>query len=345
MSIRGSLDIVTTDHVSGWAFSPDFPDSIFVQAILNGEIIGEGVANIFRDDLAAAGFGNGECGYTIQFNRPIDPLFLPFIAVRPDGGDAELPRWTPTGMVEFFSMFYRSHPAAGRHRSVLGGLWSNRIDAAAVLDGKVEIGQVTAAEAEALGRMVRDGLTVVEDVAELPADADADDETIDRVLRGPLLRLLQLELDDQPVVLKAEIANATRPLAQPSTEMELPSPAECLLVVVPLGRQASVHVDALRQSHLLPEFNRDGVSRWVRSGATDITEAAELENHGLLDRHEVPSGTAAIVDPGLLHALRYESQARALRLLVVPARGMPARLLQDPARQEMVTSKNVHIWL
>ncbi len=344
MSIRGSLDFVTTEHASGWAFSPDSPDSIFVQAVLNGEIIGEGVADIFRDDLAAAGFGDGECGYTIQFNRHIDPLFLSFIAVRPDGGDAELPRWTPTGLVEFFSMFHRSHPAAGRHRSVFGGLWSHRIDAAAVLDGKLEIGQVTTDEATALGGLVRDGLTVVEDVAELPATADADEETIDQVLRGPLLRLLQLVLDDQPVVLKAEIANTTRPLAQPSTEMELPSPAECLLVVVPLGG-APVHVDALRQGHLLPEFNRDGVSRWVRPGVAAITEAADLENHGLLDRHAVPPGTAAIVDPGLLHALRYEGQARALRLLVVPTRGMPARLLQDPARQEAVTSQNVHVWL
>jgi len=343
MSIRGSLDVVTADYASGWAFSPDASGSIALQAMLNEEVIGEAVADIFRGDLAAAGFGSGECGYMIQFHRRIDPLYLPFVVVRPAGGNTELPRWAPTGVVECFNSLFRSHPAAGRHRSVLGGLWTDRSDAVAILGGKLEIGQVTADDGEVLERLVRQGMTVVEDVTELAPASEPDRETIGQVLSGRLLRLLQIVLDDQPVVLKAETGSASRPFTQPSTETELPSPAECLLVVMPLG-QSPLQLDLLREGHMLPEFNRDGVSRWARPGVVDIAET-DLENLGLLERQEVPPGAVAIIGPGTPHVLHCEAQASALRLLVVPARGLPVRLLQDPARQEAVTAEGVRIWL
>ena len=140
MSLRGSLDVVTPEYATGWAFCPGSLERVSVQAMLNREIIGEAVANLYRSDLAEVGFGDGNIGFSIAFYRPIDSLYLPFVVVRPEGSDAELPRWTPTGFVEFFKAVYAAYPMTGRPRTIFGGLWTDRTDAAAVLKGKTDIG-------------------------------------------------------------------------------------------------------------------------------------------------------------------------------------------------------------
>jgi hypothetical protein len=58
----------------------------------------------------------------------------------------------------------------------------------------------------------------------------------------------------------------------------------------------------------------------------------------------VSPGSAAIVAPGTLHALRCEDGA-ALRLVLVPARGVPVHILGDASRREIVIGTNVSVWL
>ena len=84
VSIRGSVDAVATDH---------------------------------RPDLAATGMGNGNCGYSITFYRESNPRYLPFVAVKVDGGDIELPRAGQFGFGEFITAFYQTDPAGAASRA------------------------------------------------------------------------------------------------------------------------------------------------------------------------------------------------------------------------------------
>ena len=113
----------------GWAYSAESREKLTVQALLNHTIIGETIAELYRPDLAAVGFGDGYCGYHIGFYQEIDPLYLPFVVVKIDGGDVDLPRSSISGYSDFFAALYKQHPVTGRHRSVFGGLWTDRIDA------------------------------------------------------------------------------------------------------------------------------------------------------------------------------------------------------------------------
>ena len=118
MSFRGSVDLRRQREIAGWAYSADHPHGLVVQAIINNEVIGDALANLDRPDLVGVGLGDGNCGFMINPLREIDPLYLPFIAVKVQGGDVELPRSGALGFGEFFSKLYRQHPGAGRPRSV-----------------------------------------------------------------------------------------------------------------------------------------------------------------------------------------------------------------------------------
>lgn len=86
------------------------------------------------------------------------------------------------------------------------------------------------------------------------------------------LGLMRAVLDDNPVVRRAVLVRGGEGrFDQPSTAEDLPSPAECVLAVVPLGAEAGCTLDIVRGSHALPEFNGAGQSRWTTPGA-----AAEL---------------------------------------------------------------------
>src|ERR1700761_1909947 len=76
MSVRGSLDVVSTTGVLGWAYAAEDRAKLIVQALLNNAVIGESVANVHRADLAAVGMGDGNCGYKIDFYQEIDERYL-----------------------------------------------------------------------------------------------------------------------------------------------------------------------------------------------------------------------------------------------------------------------------
>ncbi len=340
MMVRGSLDVVTATEVRGWAFSPGRKDPVVVQAVFNHEIVGESVANQHRPDLAAAGLGDGNSGYLIKLFRPIDPLYHPFIVVKVDGGDAELPRAPTVGFAEFFAALYRAHPAAGRPRSVFGGLWTDRTDAPALLRGKTGIGQFPPEVAAAAGQLIHTGVAVLDPFAPPAAGFAATPEQIAALLEdAALLPLLRGVLEDNPVVTRAEMLGAgATPFAQPSAANRSPSPAECLALVVPLGE--GVSLDVVRDSHRLPEFTPDGVSRWVSGAAADGVALATT--HGLLERHMLPPGTVAVVGSGVVCSLRVSPEGAAARLLCVPARAMP--LAAAAGRSEFATSSGVRVW-
>jgi hypothetical protein len=64
----GHFDAVINGQAEGWAYDPGHPDArLTVEVRCDGNIVGRGAADHFRDDLAAAGFGDG----TYHFRIPI----------------------------------------------------------------------------------------------------------------------------------------------------------------------------------------------------------------------------------------------------------------------------------
>lgn len=345
-AVRGSVDAVTETEVRGWAFASGRARPVTVQATLHQEIVGEAVAALHRPDLASAGLGDGNSGYVMALFRPIDPLYLPFLTVRVDGGDAELPRAPSLGYAEFFAALYRAHPAAGRSRSVFGGLWTDRTDAAALLHGKLAIGQIAPGDTAAgVARLIESGLHVAPLERTLPArdGADAVLDLLCAALEDPvLLPLLRAVLEDNPVVVRAERAAPLRDdtdeggFAQPSAGNPSPSPAECLAVVVPLAD--GVTLDVVRDSHRLPEFTPAGLSRWAGSGPGHGVAVAGA--HGMLDRWPVPFGTVAAIGPGTV----FRAIGPAGHALVVPARAQPLSLALAGARHVVARGGVVRAW-
>ncbi|MBS7696458.1 MULTISPECIES: hypothetical protein [unclassified Chelatococcus] len=88
--IRGSIEFVTIDKVGGWLYTePLSARDRTVLAFLDDRCIGAGKVEIFRQDLADAGLGDGHLG----FHFPItvdDPERLAGVVVRLEGSDASL---------------------------------------------------------------------------------------------------------------------------------------------------------------------------------------------------------------------------------------------------------------
>jgi hypothetical protein len=326
MMVRGSVDVLTSNEVIGWAFSPGRRDPVLVQAVLNHEILGETTAGIHRPDLAAAGLGDGNSGYVIKLFRPIDPLYFPFIVVKVDGGDAELPRAPTLGFGDFFRSLFVTYPAAGRSRSVFGGLWTDRTDAAALLRGKTGIGQIAPETVPAIEHLIHDGFAII-DLRVPPAEqewrASLSARIADMLEDEALLPVLRAVLEDNPLVVKADwVADEETALAQPSAANPSPSPAECVEIVVPFGED--VVLDVVRDSHRLPEFTPHGVSRWASRAAGDGVSVVGA--NGLLGRLTLPMGSAALVGPGTLYQVRRELGSKSARLLCLAERGFPLAL-------------------
>jgi hypothetical protein len=330
--IRGSVDIITTTEVHGWAFSPARRNPVLVQAVLNHEILGETEATIHRPDLAAAGLGNGNAGYIIKLHRPIDPLYLPFITVKLDGGDAELPRAPNLGFAEFFTAFHAAHPSAGRSRTLLGGLWTDRTDAAALRRGKTAIGHLPA-EFPALDSYIYTGLAILPqpETPNLHALQDNPDHAIQTLLQSPALsRLLHAILEDN--FCSAPHTWLTTPdqtFAQPSSRNSSPSPAECLELLVPLEDST---LEIIRNSATLPEFTPSGASRW--------TGAAPESTHAMLDRYNLPASTPALIAPGTIYRLTTTS---ALRCQILPERARPVSMAAASWAQEKMSGAHARI--
>lgn len=351
MSIRGSVDRIASDGATGWVFAPEARGAITVQALLDGRIIGEAEAHQERPDLAAAGFGDGRCGFEMQFYEAVEPTLLPFVSLRPGGSDVELPLYNPSGFGEFFRALHARHPGAGRHRSVFGGLWTDRTDALRMLQGRVGTGATPAELQATLRPLINEGYVVLRSAlaplgltaaevalvesleAGMPLNPRAEQaarrllEALPGVLfREVALKTLRAVLDDNPLAYRVVLSRGEESsFAQPSTAEGLPSPAECLAVVGCTGEEG-ITLDIVRGSHTLPEFTADGRSRWLAAGAAVGVELAVA--HGM-SVEMVPVGPhdLVILSPGLLHRIRTGPEATGITTWCAPSRVSPLRFL------------------
>ncbi len=74
MTLEGVVDRITDTEVSGWAFDPDAPDRpVEIRVLIGGVEHCRIAASDFREDLKAAGKGNGAHGFNAPFEEPINP--------------------------------------------------------------------------------------------------------------------------------------------------------------------------------------------------------------------------------------------------------------------------------
>jgi hypothetical protein len=343
--VRGSVDFVSSTEVIGWAFSPGRNGPVVVQAAINNEILGEAKAELARADLAASGVGDGKAGFVIKLYRPIEPIYFPFVVVKVDYGDAELPRTPVLGVAEFFGALFLKHPAAGRSRSVFGGLWIDRTDASALLRSKLEIGQTSADIGAVISKLLQEGVAIIELTGDFDQRAWRDnliDRLGEKLEDAMLLPLLRAVLEDNPLVVRADwISNGDSWFAQPSANNSSPSPAECVDVIMSFGEE--VVLDLMRESHRLPEFSPHGVSRYSAATAGNTFSGAGAGS--IVDRLELHCGSAAMLGPGTLYRVRCASGSFALRILCLPARSTPLALLKDKDRRDHARPSKVRIFI
>ncbi len=330
MTILGSVDTMTETGVTGWAFAPDMREPLTVQAVLDNRILGETVADIHRADLETVGFGNGRCGYVIRFYEQVDPRYLPFVAIKLAHGEVEFPRTPMTGYAEFFTSLYKRYPLSGRSRSVFGGLWTERTDAAAILRGRVEVGTIGTAQEPLLGMFIENGYVRLDAEHKLLRSSPGAvnpirpmHQAIGVVTDPMILPLLQSILDDQPVALSADTMIEDAVLfRQPSGVEPLASPAECL-VLIAAATDRAVHVNIVRGSHRFPEFTAGGTSRYLPG---NVAPADQIMAQHMIDTVTVGPGSVTIIGPGTIYAL---DGAPALQSICVPARLVPANRLAE----------------
>lgn len=69
VEIMGHFDYVQDGYAYGWAIAPSQPARrLAVEILADGEVVGHGNAEQFREDLAAAGLGDGRCMFSLKLS-------------------------------------------------------------------------------------------------------------------------------------------------------------------------------------------------------------------------------------------------------------------------------------
>ena len=348
--MKGSVDKVTPEGSVGWLFAESHGRKPLVQAFLRHQLIGQAVADLYRPDLEQVGLGDGRHGFEIGFNEPIDPSHLPFVTVRPEGFDLTIPVFTTGGFLDLVRHIIAEYPATGRHRSVLGGLWTDRLDAPALLSGRVAVGSVAAELQPALSDLIAHGYVVMhgalaarplgsreldhaDAIAAAPRDGMAPSAELRTALSAmagflftePLVRLLRAILDDHPVAYRLDVLRTPQPgFIQACAIEALPSPGECALLY--MATAAGTRIEIVRDSHELGEFAQTGKSRWTAQGSSAVRDLVR-EQGGSIDSLDLEAADLHLVGPGTVHRVVAPEGAAVLRVLVAPRRVTPSRFL------------------
>ena len=78
----GYLDFATRSRLEGWAFAGEGREPVALAVVVNGAVVGRTVAGRYRADLAAAGIGDGRCGFRFDLPRGLSPTVSHCVEVR-----------------------------------------------------------------------------------------------------------------------------------------------------------------------------------------------------------------------------------------------------------------------
>ncbi len=348
--MKGSVDQVTAEGSTGWLFAEPNGRKPVVQAYLRHRLMGQAVADLYRPDLEQVGLGDGRHGFEIRFDEALDPSYLPFVSVRPEGYDLAIPAHGNSGYIDLVRRIVGDYPGTGRNRSVLGGLWTDRLDARALLAGRVAVGSVPLQAQAALSDLIAHGAARLPDVmaehllgpdaiecvallAQSPRQPESVDETLRPALsllakllfNEPLVSVLRAAFDDHPVAYRLDLLQHTQPgFSQACTVEALPSPGECALLYLCAGTGARVEI--VRDSHEFAEFTDVGRSRWTSQGKEGVRDVLDAQG-GSVEAVELVPEDMLLVGPGTLHRLVAHGSSPVLRALLAPRRVTPTRFL------------------
>jgi hypothetical protein len=351
--MKGSVDQISSEGSVGWLYAAAHGQKPLVQAFLRHRLIGQAVADLYRPDLEQVGLGDGRHGFDIRFNEPIDHGHLPFITLQPEGFDLTIPAHSGTGFLDIVRHIQADYPTTGRNRSVLGGLWTDRLDAAAVLAGRVAVGTVPAETQTALADLVAHGHVVLHGAMAARPLSDRELDLIDIVhaapreagrlapdlrnalsslasfvFNAPVTALLRAVFDDHPVAYRLDVLRTAQPGFSQACAIEaLPSPAECALLYV--AGKPGARLELVRDSHELAEFSQDGKSRWTAQGSSAVRDLV-VEGGGSIEVVDLELLDMVMVGPGLVHRLVASEEVPVARILVAPRRVTPKRFLVGP---------------
>ncbi len=348
--MKGSVDQISSEGSVGWLYAAANGQKPLVQAFLRHRLIGQAVADLYRPDLEQVGLGDGRHGFDIRFNEVVEAGHLPFITLQPEGFDLTIPTHRGSGFLDLIQRVLADYPTSGRTRSVLGGLWTDRLDAAAVLAGRIAVGAVPAEAQTALSDLVTHGHVVLQgamaarplsdrelELIELVNAAPRDTERLSTDLRNalsslagfvfnaPVVRLLRAVFDDHPVAYRLDVLRAAQPGFSQACSIEaLPSPGEC--AVLYLAGKPGARLELVRDSHELAEFSVDGKSRWTAQGSSAVRDLV-VEQGGSIEVIDLEPLDMVLVGPGLVHRVAAGDEAPVLSILTTPRRVTPTRFL------------------
>ena len=170
--IRGGLDGIRGSHVFGWAAAENAPERRFVVRLeIDGEPVEQMVADLFRQDLADAGYGDGRHAYRFSLPDRVRDGRLHQIGIILDDTSRHLhnsPRAYSTAAML----------TAARYRD--GECWIDRPGAPDEVYHRLDAGEISFNQARDLLGWQRDGYLVLADEIhpDLLALAQADIATI-----------------------------------------------------------------------------------------------------------------------------------------------------------------------
>jgi hypothetical protein len=348
--ISGSIDKLTPQGAIGWLYRRDLMEPAKIRAFLNNEVIGETTADSYRPDLHQVGLGDGHCGFDMSFKRPINESQLPFIKIKPDSIDLSLSLTGKSVYLDLLHAVLANAHGTGRNRSILGGLWTDRTDAAQILAGRLAVGSCVGELQPVLQELIVNGFVVLPGVLApngltrkdvlaldlqgkaLSQDADRDSrlkealDTLAKLLfRDATVRILRAIFDDHPVICRIDKIEEEMPFHQAASIEALPSPAESLLLYVGFPGGNS-RLDFIRESHEMAEFGPSGKSRWTSEGEGDLGALAQQEGLSIGEA-EFGNLDILVVSAGLVHRVIGSSRAPVLAALATPRRITPLRFL------------------
>jgi hypothetical protein len=86
--VLGFVEVISTNVITGWATPPDKNGRVQIQVLCDAELVAEGLADEFREDLRAALGSDGRHAFTVFIGQEIaeDKLeHLQVVAIAPDG--------------------------------------------------------------------------------------------------------------------------------------------------------------------------------------------------------------------------------------------------------------------
>ena len=65
--LRGYVDCICSNSISGWAQNTDYPEApVCLDVYVGGCLVGQALANLYREDLMRAGVGSGHHAFTLE---------------------------------------------------------------------------------------------------------------------------------------------------------------------------------------------------------------------------------------------------------------------------------------